>query len=389
MIKKIFTILIIAFAVFIFTNTANAAGKAAIYFEPASKMMKAGENFNINVMVDPRGEKVDTIRAIVNFPVDKLAAEYFDLSENYSLQSPGSYIDNKKGIINQGGAMLASQASTKSVFGTITFKAKSDGIANITLTNDSKAISSGVEKINLAGLGKAVITISKAGEEIKKEKWVSVESAIHENQEKWYNINTVNISWRAEGGEATSYYYAFDQDPETNPSLQLNKNEISKTFENVADGVWYFHIRTQYNDKTFSDTNHYRVMIDTADPQKIQPIFENAMIFEGETAELIFSTTDQVSGIDYYEVAMDGGEFFKQDSPYLIKDLSIGEHIANVRAYDKAGNLTANIAKINITEKPVAEKTPTNWKKIGTWGGVIVVVVLFLWLLIKKKKREG
>ena len=55
---------------------------------------------------------------------------------------------------------------------------------------------------------------------------------------------------------------------------------------------------------------------------------------------LSFSTSDATSGVDHYEVEVDGGSWTTQASPYVVPTLADGTHILTVRALDKAGNVT-------------------------------------------------
>lgn len=386
-------------------------------FSPESKEVKVGDSFNINVVVDPQGESLDTVRAVVSYPADKLKVIYFALNNLYPNVAPGNFIDNNNGLLSQGGAIFGGQVSTSGTFGVITFEALAEGEATISATNSCRLISAGEEKIDLSSLGSAVITISKkfveevepaqspadieAGEEVEiPAGQIIVQSSSHPDQEVWYNSNTVELTWEmAEGAsEIVSYVYDFDQDPETDPSSVLNKTEVSKTFENVQDGVSYFHIKARFADlpaeagkpaqagQTFSDTIHYRIMIDTVEPNVIMPATDEYEIAENESTELRFGTTDQTSGIDYYEVSIDAGDFKTQTSPYTLKgkDLGVGEHLIVVNVFDKAGNVTFGAVKMNVKAKEV--KPATFWSKYGALLVLLVIIVVYL-LFVRRKKR--
>jgi len=379
------------------TGSVQAAGGATISFTPETKEVKVGESFNINVVVDLGGESLDTVRAVVSYPADKLRVVYFALNNLYPNVAPGNFIDNNNGLLSQGGAVFSGQVSESGIFGTITFEALSEGEAMISATNSCRLISAGEEKIDLSNLGSAVVTISKvefaqspadieAGREVEGE--VIVQSNSHPDQEVWYNSNKVEVNWQMteNANKIASYFYAFDQNPETNPSSILDKIETSKIFENVQDGVSYFHIKAKFIDQTFSDTIHYRVMIDTVAPHKIMPATDEYEIAEDESTELRFGTIDNTSGIDYYDMAIDGVDFERQTSPVTLKgkDLGIGEHAIVVRAIDKAGNISAGFVKINVKAKEV--KPATLWQRYGALLVLLVIVLAYL-LFIRKKKR--
>ena len=52
---------------------------------------------------------------------------------------------------------------------------------------------------------------------------------------------------------------------------------------------------------------------------------------------LSFNTTDEDSGIDYYEVTEEGFETVRSGSPYILRDQALKSKVI-VKAYDKAGN---------------------------------------------------
>jgi len=61
-----------------------------------------------------------------------------------------------------------------------------------------------------------------------------------------------------------------------------------------------------------------------------------------------FQTRDEESGVDYYEVKEGSRDFIRAESPHLLKDQSLKEHI-EVRAVDRAGN--ARISKFITKEE--------------------------------------
>lgn len=375
--------------IFGLANASLAAGNAYLEFSPDNKSVEQGESFNVNIVANPNNETIDTVRAIVSYPQDKLEVIHFALNDLFPNTAPGNYIDNENGKMSQGGTIFGGSTNKSGIFGTITFKALQEGKTNISFDGSSKMISAGDEKINLNSLSQATIDITEA-EEISPNQ-VVVNSNSHENDEKWYNIKNVQVSWEMSPGSRSdilTYYYDFDNDPETDPKTSQNINDTNLEFTNIDDGIWYFHIKTQFSDQTYSDTTHYRVMIDTDNPEKILPIFEKEVIRADEEAELKFGTLDQTSGIDFYEVAIDGGSFNRAKSPFNFKNLKPGEHNVIIRAVDKAGNVTSNNTKVVVLPKPETVPTPTPlWVKIIIFL-LILVIIFTIYKFIKIKNRK-
>jgi N-acetylneuraminic acid mutarotase len=64
--------------------------------------------------------------------------------------------------------------------------------------------------------------------------------------------------------------------------------------------------------------------------------------------EITFSTKDNASGVDHYEVRIDAGQFFVRPSPFSVPELEDGEHDVTVRAVDRAGNIAESSVKVYI-----------------------------------------
>jgi hypothetical protein len=78
--------------------------------------------------------------------------------------------------------------------------------------------------------------------------------------------------------------------------------------------------------------------IDTTAPQQFTTSLDVAGWTANQRPTATFSTTDATSGVDRYEVRLDGGEWTSRVSPYRVPALPDGIHTASVRAVDQAGN---------------------------------------------------
>lgn len=77
---------------------------------------------------------------------------------------------------------------------------------------------------------------------------------------------------------------------------------------------------------------------DVTPPNLIVPYTPRIRYLEGEDALVEFGTTDDGSGIDHYELSLNGGTFFTAASPYVLSDLAVGDLFIEVKAVDRAGN---------------------------------------------------
>ena len=119
---------------------------------------------------------------------------------------------------------------------------------------------------------------------------------------------------------------------------------------------------------------------DTESPENFIPVISNdPNVFDGKFF-LVFATQDKGSGIDRYEVREgESGSFFSAQSPYRIKDQSLGVKIF-VKAIDKNGNE-------KIAEVP-AQKMAL-WKQNSLVFGILLVLALLVFLYRKKLWKKN
>lgn len=115
-----------------------------------------------------------------------------------------------------------------------------------------------------------------------------------------------------------------------------------------------------------------KVLVDETRPLEFQVTADPADWTNNNRPTVTFGTTDQVSEIDRYELAIDNQGFIKVSSPYMLPVLSDGEHLITVKAVDKVGWETLSSTKVYIdTTPPVAveqfKAVPGDQKVIITW----------------------
>ncbi|OQA03809.1 MAG: hypothetical protein BWY68_00633 [bacterium ADurb.Bin400] len=166
---------------------------------------------------------------------------------------------------------------------------------------------------------------------------ITVSSASHPDQNAWYKINNPKFSWN-KGSSVKSVSYEFNQSSDTVPLAKAMTDNGSITYNNVADGVWYFHIRALA--QSWGKAQHYRVQIDTNGP------LVNELKLEGSdtlTPSVVFNVTDAVSGVESIYISYDDGEYKSAASPYKLEpnDVAGKSQIKiSVKAVDKAANET-------------------------------------------------
>jgi len=225
----------------------------------------------------------------------------------------------------------------------MTFKAIRTGRAVVNISSNSKILlNDGVGTETSLDLRRSEYTIiPKAPEGVK------IFSETHPFQDRWYNNNSPIISWEQDPG-VTGFSFILDNYPATVPSNEVNATGTTKSFENLSDGLWYLHIKARKG-SVWGTTGHFLVQVDTTPPAEFQPVinFLVAAVSLSERALVSFFTTDNLSGIDHYEVGVinksrettESPVFVQSESPFQVP-LAFGDKLQIiVRAIDKAGNI--------------------------------------------------
>jgi N-acetylneuraminic acid mutarotase len=89
------------------------------------------------------------------------------------------------------------------------------------------------------------------------------------------------------------------------------------------------------------------VLFDSSPPISFVPVAEPSN-WSNRLPLIYFATTDAISGIDYYEISVNGSNFIVEPSPYIPMNISDGETNIIVRAYDLADNYIAENVSIYV-----------------------------------------
>jgi len=354
--------LFLANLVFDFTKEAKAAG-ASFYLSPASATKYVGDRFNIYVYASAS-------QAVNTFDVYLSSSNMTILGVNSSgsicLLFPEQPSYTPSSARFRCGLPTPGFTGSKGYIGAIVVKADSVGTGKITVNSNSQILAndgSGTNVIN--GFGSATFSIIPFPTNAP-----SVSSSTHPNQDTWYKNNNAVLSW---SGDGNNFSYVIDQNPETVPDQLSEGSATSKTFEKLADGIWYFHVIVRGSNGVWSAPTTFRLQIDTTPPENFQPTADPKN--NSEKRPIIgYSTTDKTSGISHYEVKLDNGQFVKVGNSYQIPSISSGKHIVYVKAVDKAGNERISSVDISIKEIPAPNIIqPTN-NSTFSYGSEILLV---------------
>lgn len=340
------------FVVVLFTPgiVVRAAGSATMTLDALSYEATRGEQFDVTVSVNPQGESLDTVRSVVTFDPSVLTVQGVRLVGSFDRVAPGNYYDNVNGKISWGAFTLEDPVTTQVPFMTITFLPIASGEGDIQISSDSRAISNGEERINIASLGEAKVEVVESQEAEPGVALLVAQSTSHQNENTWYANRIIDVSWtQLEGDTALSaYYYSFGQDSDEDPGIYLDADLTQLTLEALQDGLYYFRLKGVQANGRETAVVHRIVRVDTTAPNPIELTVVDDKILEGESAWFTFATTDETSGVVEYQVAINDSEFQVQTSPLEMEDLPAGTYFFRVAALDRAGNSISGGVSVRV-----------------------------------------
>ncbi|MDP2736825.1 MAG: cohesin domain-containing protein, partial [bacterium] len=361
--------------------SAEVANAASLYLSPSSGNYQVGKTFSVSVFVSSPDQAMNAGAGAISFPADKL--EVVSLSKSgsiFSLWVQESGFSNSAGTVNFEGIVMNpgfTGASGKII--TINFKTKSAGQAILAFSSGSVLANDGQGTNILGSMASAnyqlsAITVSpepSSTEQITETEQTTekksaatagvpaapqVFSSTHPDQDKWYANNNPEFEFSLPKG-ITEVNVLADKNSNTDPGIRSDGLFSSYTYEDIDDGVWYFHIRLR-NGYGWGETAHFRFQIDTEPPPPFTIQFIDGREINKPETKITFSTIDTLSGIDYYEIEYGGKEPVKvtpeemaASASYGLTALPLGRQLIKITAFDKAGNFTA--ANDEFIVKPV------------------------------------
>ena len=374
-----------------------AVQAATVYLAPSLGTYSVGSTVNMGVYLTSADQAMNAASGVVTFPTDKLQV--------ISLNRGGSVFDfwvqdpsysNSEGTVRYEGVVLnpGYQGSAKKIL-TITFKVKAVGTASLAFKQVSVLANDGQGTNILKAAGSAQLVLTAAGQAPTEPAPTAkasgpvpvITSPTHPSEDAWYADFNPVFNWAVPSG-ATGVSLVLDEGATTTPGSESDGLFNSYIFKGTTDGTWYAHVRFRVG-TIWGATGHRRVHIDTQKPDKLNVARLQGVDDKG-TATFQFDATDTLSGIDHYQITIDGraplGWRDEGSHQYKTPSLTPGDHTMVVAVYDRAGNWLSNTATFNVAAVP---PTPLGTvQRISTeamsWLAIVIPVLamLFLCLLV-------
>ncbi len=318
--------------------------KPEVTFSPRSATFSQGSTFEIPILLNTKGKSINGVEVRITYDKDKLSI--VKPSSGTSIVGvwvePPKY-DNERGTASYVGVIPSGIVTDSGLIGSITFKAIKTGRASISINSTSNLLlNDGLgTQVSFDSIPANYTIIPKLSDGIK------VYSETHPFQDEWYRSPSPVVSWEINSG-IDGYSFELDNKPNTIPDNTVDTKENIKSFEKLTDGIWYFHIKP-ISSGISGNTTHFIMRIDTIPPADFKPESNYVLAAVGfvERTLITFFTTDNLSGLDHYEVGIiDKSQpvtvspvFVQTESPYQVPIKSGSNLHVIVRAIDKAGNI--------------------------------------------------
>lgn len=400
----IFAGLVLTFMFF----SAASANAASLSVSPTTGSFPVDETFDVSLFLNTDGKGVNTIKASLEFPADKLQLVTPATGQSMvSLWATYPQFNNINGTILLQGGIPGGIRTSQGLVTKLTFRVKSVGTAMVRILDDSKILLDNGEGTNvLDKMNNGIYDLT-----LPPPKGPVVASETHPDQSKWYKYKDAVLSWAGYNPDVEGYSYVLNNDPTNTPDdiSEGTKNRVA--YENLSDDRHYFHIKS-LRDDIWGGITHFAVNIDATPPAEFPVKILPSPTTSTRNPIIQFETTDNLSGIDHYEIkiislnpnkAMAAGEedqsfFIETQSPFITSPLELGSYDLIVRVYDKAGNLREEIERLKITRalleiaegEGVAIKglVTIPWFWLFTTLGLLIVAAVYAAWRIRRRHHQ-
>ncbi|MDO8522671.1 MAG: hypothetical protein Q7S12_00070 [bacterium] len=356
--KIIYYVAIFAVGVFFFGY--NSVSAATLQINSNSITMSQGGIMTLSVVLNSEGVAINNAEAKIVFPKDLLEVVSVSKSGSvFSLWIEEPTYSNITGTITFNGGIPTPGFNGQS--GTVLFivvKAKTAGQADLIFSDATVRANDGLGTNVLNSKNGKTITITSKVEYAPTETpavapsilALQIISPTHPDPNKWYAVSSAKFNWNVPK-DITAVRLLVGKIPNAIPTITYTTPINSKEIADLADGIWYFSVRLK-NSAGWGAVSRFRFQIDTAKPSSfnITEIIRKDLI--EPKASFIFDAKDDVSGIDHYEIQIDGGnaQIWNDDGTktYTTTVLESGKHVLIAKAVDKAGNSLASSAEFVI-----------------------------------------
>lgn len=330
----------------------NYAGQAALFLNPGSGTFLVGSTFNLSVVLDTKGNSINTAEIEILFSSDKvqLANPSVGQSIIQLWPAPPSFSNKEGRIYFVGGIPSPGIVTSDGIVLTLTFRVVAPGDAEIKFGDQTGILANDGRGTDI--LGQKPSAFFKFL--VPPPQGPVVFSPTHSDQERWYKDNNPTFIWQ-KVAFANAFSYGIDHDPSGSPDTVSEGIASTASFNNLDSGIWYFHLRAG-SDGAWGGVSHYVAKIDNQPPAAFTVNVSPGKRTANRNPIFRFFSTDSLSGFSHFEMKMirlsgiDASEalFYEISSPYQAINIEPGRYQVVIRAYDNALNSKDENVTLNI-----------------------------------------
>ena len=381
-------VLSLALAACFFSVVPAEAASASLFLSPASGSYATGASFNVNLMVNSGGGLgINAAEAEISFPKDLLMVNSVNQNGSiFELWTAKPSYSNPSGRISFGGGLTSAYKGSAGKIFSVNFTALKPGTAKLSIAGAVVTAADGQGTNIAGGAGGATYTLTekaaKPKEDAKKDTKKpetpattvptgnlppapEVTSPTHPNTDTWYPVNKATLDWKLLASITGTSFVLTDSSSST-PGNTSDGVIQTKTYENLADGTHYFHLKLQ-NATGWGPISRRKIMVDATPPTKPVLGIENGGDPTDPNVMLKIFAEDKTSGLSKFKITLNNEdkELEPRDlqaSPFLIEKLMPGPYTVMVVAYDKADNLATS--SITFTVDPLKAPVITDMPRV-------------------------
>lgn len=391
-----FLVFLCSAAVFFVFSLPKAKAAASIYVAPPSGTFTLGNTFTVSIYVNTGGQSINALETNLTFPPDKLQVVSPTAGKSFIqvwVAQP-SY-SNLDGTIKFQGTIPTPGINTEAgLISTVTFRVKSIGTAALKILDSSRVLLNdglGTDVLGQTTDGIYYLTLPLPQGPI-------VTSRTNPDQEKWYNVKTVSLEWTAPL-DIEGYSYILDQDPAGEPDNISEGFKTRVAYNNLADGAYYFHIKS-LRQGAWGGVTDYIIRVDNTPPAAFKINFSPGSRTSNHRPIVDFVTTDATAGVDHYElklisldlpaalVGQNNTPFFIEASSPYARALGEGRYDVIVRAYDGAGNYYQAEGRLAITKPFLDIISVLPWPYVGILAAILLALLIYTSGWIWRRHRQ-
>ncbi len=397
--------------IFVLNNSAQAQN-GSLYLSPSSGNVSVGQTFSIVLRVNTGGTAINAAEGSIVFDQQKFSVTSVSKSGSiFSIWASEPKFSNAEGTIDfAAGVPNPGYSGSNGLVLTVNFMAKAAttvrGYTEILLVSGAILANDGQGTNILASLGKATYFVgaAAAGPEQKpvsvpKASMVpvvgqamTITSPTHSDQSKWYSNKNPLFKWDLPSG-VQEVILVLSKRENSPPIISYVPPISEKILNDLEDGTWYLNgrLRTLAG---LGPITSFKFNIDTQPPKDFNVVRLDADDPTNPRPQLSFESSDELSGIDHYEMRIGEGEWFSISpglfgKPYELPLQVSGTRAVWVKAIDKAGNSTSSKTEVVINPIPIPAPIIKEVILPGIGADKVVIIKVVKEVVVKEVVVKG